>query len=802
MAGPQSLNVVGYRDFIDPQQKDKTWVLDAVKQLYDYGGAKNLLAGKKVKDIWDYAAGKHSMVKFQAMFPDKKKRIRKKGDPNRPTEEQLTNHTDMLMDKQTAISLGMDIEPLGILQQPLASAIATLQKQLVYIGFSAIDPTSNANRKMDLERMRYRPGFERYLAGAKGILGMPLQSPPPLHNSPTIDISALGLDPSKEDQLNIWASLFYKLRPETAFEVATTALMDASNFKMKLNLQKRDQIYWGVSCCKTFFSEITGMPDYDYVFPGHVYTPDSELPDFSDQPYRYIKKYHNIEQILNVIGRESIDRTVMEDIFEQYWRAAGYSDWKWDKAPIERKNKGIPLVYMEFKSFDVINVQKKRTRSGRMHSEVVPFGHRQGSKKNDPDNIIQNKWPQQTYFAYWVPGTDHILKSGKVTGLFRAKGKENKSRFTIIIEKSKEKSDVEQCMTAVDDAQRAYIKMQIAVIMAKPKGVYIDFKYLRAAAETLGSELGLDAEDLVNLFFVKNVMFGDTEDMDGQNEGNFPPFREIPGGIGAEVAEYLAIIKDAHDRIARLTGFNDALTGQTPNSDALVGIQKLMLQSSINNLHYAQQAAKRLTEATVETWAPMIQFICRPENKNTEARKALENIIGAYKVDIIRDMDDLSIHQFGLVVTDAPDEEAQAELKQLLYALLQGQRIELSDFFLVRRVMNYKDAEQILVLKERQKAMQQQQLEQSRISAITEAAQTKEQGQNQRLAMTVQGDLQQQQMKNQGQVDIEALRGRLQLMIKQLETDLELKKKSMQGTQQTEKAITKHNLENMKDLPV
>jgi hypothetical protein len=802
MAGPQSLQVVGYRDFIDPIEKNDQWVLEAVKQLYDYGGAKNLLAGKRVRDIFAYAAGNHSMEKFNAMFPEKKKRTRKtSGD--RPTEQQLANHSTTLMDRETVVSLGMDLEPLGILQQPLASALAQLHKQIVYVQFSAIDATSNANRKMDMDRMRNRPEFEKAIGGLRHVLKMPLQLPQTMHNATTIDISALGLDPSKEDQLNIWANLFYKLRPESAFEVASTALMDAVNFKDKLDIESRDQIYFGVSTSKAYFSQITGLPDYDYVFPGHVYTPESELPDFSDQPYRYIKKFMNVEQILNAVGRDNMDEEVIHEIFEGYWKAAGFSDWKWNKAPMSRKQQGIPIVYMEFKSFDVVRVERRVTNSGRMFSQVVPFGHKNNSsKKSTPTDFIENKWPQQTYYAYWVPNTDHILKSGKVEGMFRAKGKENKSRFTIQINKTKDKSDVEQCMTAVDDAQRAYIKMQLSVIMAKPKGIYIDFKYMRAAAETLGAELDLSAEELVNLFFIKNVMFGDTEDMDGQNEGNFMPFREIPGGLGSEVAEYLAIIRDAHDRIARLTGFNDALTGQTPGPDQLVGIQKLLLQSSINNLHYAQKAIKKQVENTVQCWAPMIQYICRSENKNTQARKALENIIGAYKIDVIRDMDDLSVSQFGLKVEDAPDEQAQAELRQLLFSLLQGQRIDLSDFFLVRRVMNYKDAEQILVLKERQKALEQkEQMEKDR-DAMMQAAQMKEQGASQREAMNVQAGLQTQALKNQGQENVEAIKARLQLQLKDIENDIETRKKVLQGRQMTDKLVAKHNLDNLKGVTV
>src|SRR5688572_23425093 len=98
-----TLQVVGYRDYIDPAEKNTAWVLGVVKELYDHGGAKNLLAGKKVRDIFDYAAGKHNMAKFNAMFPERKKKVTKTNQ-GQPSERDLANHTDLLMDRQTAIS--------------------------------------------------------------------------------------------------------------------------------------------------------------------------------------------------------------------------------------------------------------------------------------------------------------------------------------------------------------------------------------------------------------------------------------------------------------------------------------------------------------------------------------------------------------------------------------------------------------------------------------------------------------------------------------------------------------------------
>lgn len=780
------VNVISFRDFVDPQQKDKDWILRAVEQHYYHGGAESLLAGKDVQEILNYASGKHDMSEFKAMFPDLPKK-----------RSELAGN---IIDKRLAVRMGIDFEPLGILQQPLAAALAVLQKQLTYVSYEAIDATANANRQKDMDIIKNRPLFEKAIQPLKEGMKMPLPPPQPVNNSPTVDISALDLNPMKEDELNLWADLFYKLRPETAFEVTIEALMYWNDFGLKTDLCKRDQVYFGVSASRTYISDMTSLPYMDYVAPKNVYCPKSELPDFSDVPFMYEEKRYNVEQLLNVVGQEQIEASFITGIYENYWKMNGYVHSRWTTAPESQKLAGVPVVYMEFKSFDVLRVERKRTRSGRMHVEVVPFAYKQNGKKNDPNDEIKHKWPQQTYFAYWIPGTDIILKSGKVLGTFRAKGRESISRFTFQIYKSKEKSDVELCIPLVKDAQRAYIKLQQAIIMAKPKGQYIDMKFLRNAAESLAEDMDLSVESLLALFAQHNVMIGDTEGMDGQNEGNFKPVMEIGGGMGGEVQEYLAIIQNARSEISKQTGYNDALTGQSPNPDALVGVQKLMLQSSMNSLYYAQKAIRHMTEQTLQSWTPMIQYICKKENRQTEARKALENIVGAKKIDVLNDMEDLPVHHFGLRVDDAPDEEAQAELRDLMLMLVRGGGMDFSDYFAVRRVKNYKDAQQLLIIKEKKRKTEARQAAKEANEAVVAAEQIRAKNKIDVVTVTAQGEIQEEAVKAKSSAELQQMKGQLMLALKQLDERIETRKKEIQGEQQTQKITTKHALELQKPL--
>src|SRR5438045_4846346 len=131
----------------------------------------------------------------------------------------------------------------------------------------------------------------------------------------------------------------------------------------------------------------------------------------------------------------------------------------------------------------------------------------------------------------------------------------------------------------------------------------------------------------------ENIFIGDSEWIDPvELQGNARPYYDMPGGIQNEADGYLAIINDAIAKIQRITGINDAITGQSPTNDALVGIQKLMLQSGINSLYYVQCAQKEQTEKIFKTWACQVQWILK--NKGSASAKTLESILSSYKVDV------------------------------------------------------------------------------------------------------------------------------------------------------------------------
>jgi hypothetical protein len=134
--------------------------------------------------------------------------------------------------------------------------------------------------------------------------------------------------------------------------------------------------------------------------------------------------------------------------------------------------------------------------------------------------------------------------------------------------------------------------------------------------------------------------------------------------------------------------------------------------------------------------------------------------IGKYNMAILEDVKDLYLHDFGIFIEIAPDEEQKAQLEQNIQMALQQQTIDLEDAIDIRMINNIKLANEMLKMK-RRKRMEQKQKEkemdfqmqmQTNIQSAQAAAEAKAQviqleGQTkaQIKQMEVQGDIQKMQ---------------------------------------------------------
>jgi len=132
--------------------------------------------------------------------------------------------------------------------------------------------------------------------------------------------------------------------------------------------------------------------------------------------------------------------------------------------------------------------------------------------------------------------------------------------------------------------------------------------------------------------------------------------------------------------------------------------------------------------------------------------------IGKYSVDILDEIKELHLHDFGIFIEMHPDEEEKQMLEQNIQTSLSAGKIDIDDAIDIRNIKNVKIASQLLKVRKRRKEKLDNKRQQENIALQAEA--------NQQAAMTSEQAKQQTAL---AKMEAEA-------KIKQLEAELEMQR--------------------------
>lgn len=770
--------------FMNPLDKmdGNAFPLAAISYYYFNTSNYYLLDDKNVTLIEEYSSGNISMIPFKKIFKSEVKRMQQNANPN------------IIDNYQTAI--GIDYSPLPLMVEKINSAVAIIDKIPIEISCEATDPLAIEKKQSDVNFLKNKPVIEADLQEIADRLNLGKVDLGATKNSAVeFSESPFGFDLNNEEELDIFINIIYSLKIETAFETALEYFKELKRINQIKKLEIIDQFKFGVSVHEAFQNDLTGLPDAGYIFPGEIRTPYSNLSDYSDNTHRIrdaaITPLQLFDRFASEIGGEKeleqiINGAKGDGMSGGYCacnniRNVPYKNWDTFR---------IYIKYIEVKTVDYIGIKKVNKKS-----KFKTF-------TTDPKDTNEKIWAQNTYGFWWLQNTDKIFGLHKLPYSQRTKGKESFQNFSTNIYKSQERSAVELSIGENKKAQIADIKLQHAVIKSKPSGSYIDIKYLRSALGGLKDETNdWSMEKLLNLAIEQNVMLGDTEDFDGQNDGQFKPIIDLPGGLRAEIVGYMNIIAAANINISRITGVNQQLTGASANEEGLVGLQKLLINASINALRYVNEAIEFQYRSLFTIWSNIIQEAISAGGKTKEA---IVNVIGSKKANIIDGLDDAPLHDIGIFVKISQREEEQFAFRNELNRQKQIGVISAADEFMISNIENPKDKWALLAVREqqwrkRQDAIRQEQFEQAQ-------ALTKQQGENSLATKNAEteGDLKEVYAKGDVESKITTLAAQLGMNEIQLKGLLRKSEQTEKNKAQTNKNIetltAKSNLEQQAAL--
>ena len=336
--------------------------------------------------------------------------------------------------------------------------------------------------------------------------------------------------------------------------------------------------------------------------------------------------------------------------------------------------------------------------------------------------------------------------------------------------------------------------------MSLPAGRYIDLHFLRNAMSGLTDEEDEKTmNDLINLALERNIVLGDTQGFNGKNDGQFKPVIDLPGGLKSEIIGYMQIIASANNNVSRITGINANLTGQ--KTEELIGLQEISIDSSINALTYCSEAIGEQDKKMFSMWTNVIKQAVEEGSKPKEAIKA---IVGSKKVAVIDGLNDVGLHEMGVMVRVLSRRQEREFFFNQLSRMVQKGQLTAADEFMVLHIDNPKDQYAFLAVKE-QKARKDEAIRQQQLFAQEQQLKVQD-GQNIVAGKQAEGQMNIQEAYAKGEVQARVLQlaADLGLRASQVEAMVKSNLQRERGAEQKDKLLSgireKSNVEQQESL--
>ena len=571
--------------------------------------------------------------------------------------------------------------------------------------------------------------------------------------------------PESKEELELHMQLTYKQGIEIAEEVAINTLLDGNNYDLIKRRVYHDLTTIGIGAVKNTFSESEGVL-VDYVDPANLVYSYTESPYFDDIYYVGEVKTIPISELKKQypkLTQKDLDEIKSEGSqnLTGGWNGGEINDNRYDSNTVQ-------VLYFNYKTYMNEVYKIKETASG---AEKVILRDDQFNPPADAEGFAKaSRSLEVLYEGAIILGTRTLLEWGIAENMVRPKSDYNKVKMNYSIVaprmyKGRIESIVSRCTGFADMVQLTHLKMQQVLAKMMPDGVYMDADGL--AEIDLGNGTNYNPQEALNMFFQTGSVIGRSFTQEGDMNPGKVPIQPLQTGAGGQKLQtliqtynyYLQMIRD-------VTGLNEARDGSTPDSRALVGVQKLAAANSNTATRHILDAGLFLTADTAEGLSLRISDIL----EYSPSREAFIQKIGGFNVATLDELKELHLYDFGIMLELSPDDEQKGMLENNIQTALSAGLIDLEDAIDIREVKNLKLANQLLKLRRKKKLERDQQMQQENIQAQAQAN-----AQSQQVA--AQAEVQKDQALFQTKAQLEQMKA--QIDQQKMQQEVELKKELM-----------------------
>ena len=592
--------------------------------------------------------------------------------------------------------------------------------------------------------------------------------------------------PEDQNELDLYMQLTYKQSIEIAEEEAINNILDYNKYEQIKKRLAYDLSVLGIGCVKTDFNLSEGVT-VDYVNPANIVYSYTDDPNFEDIYYIGEVKNMSLSEVKKQFPQ--LTESELEEIQRYPGRNSYVENTWWGQ---ETKDQ-VQILFFEYKTYQDQVFKIKLTEQGLEKTLEKP------DTFNPPpnDNFERvSRSIEVLYSGAKVVGMgNNILKWELSENMTRPYSDTTKVNMNYVISaprmyQGRIESIVSKSIGFADMIQLTHLKLQQVLSRIVPDGVYLDVDGL--AEVDLGNGTNYNPSEALNMYFQTGSIVGRSLTQDGELNRGKVPIQELQTSNGMSKIQamiqtyqyYLQMIRD-------VTGLNEARDGSTPAKDSLVGLQKLAAANSNTATKHILQSLMYLTIRTCENISlrvsDMLQFPL--------TQQSLMTSINTFNTHTLKEIEKLSLHDFGIFLELEPEEEDKNNLEQNIQIALQAGNIGLEDAIDLREIKNIKLANQSLKSKQKKKQELEraQQLEniEAQAAANAESAEKAAMAEVQKNQAMAQTEIQIEQAKSQFEIAKMEREAEIkkQLMAEEFNYDMELARLQGQVNQQKEGAI-------------
>jgi len=602
-------------------------------------------------------------------------------------EQSIQKYKDELSINGDLSYLNLDWKPVPIIPKFVDIVVNGMAERTYDIKAYSQDPYGMSKRTEYMESVMRDIETQELIKFAQDSLGINLQENPPEKL------------PDSEEELSLHMQLSYKQEVELAEEQAITTILNGNKFEETRKRLFYDLTTIGIACVKDKFTTAEGIK-VEYVDPANIVYSYTENPYFED--IYYIGEVKTIP--INELKKEfpNLDEEQLLKIKKQPNQK---SNFRYTTASTNDNNDNntVEVLYFNYKTYMNEVYKVKDTMSG--GSKVIlrddtfdpPIQEMVGQFEKIERSL------EVLYEGALVLGTDKLLKWEMSKNMMRPKSDYTKVKMNYNLVaprmyKGKIESLVKRITGFADMIQLTHLKIQQVLSRMVPDGIYLDADGL--AEIDLGNGTNYNPQEALNMFFQTGSVIGRSFTSEGDMNPGKIPIQEITSGNGGgkipvliqNYNYYMQMIRDT-------TGLNEARDGSTPDSRALVGVQKLAAANSNTATRHILNSGLYLTAELAESISLRISDIL----EYSPTKEAFIQKIGGHNVGTLEDIASLHLYDFGIFLDVSPDEEEKSLLENNIQVALGQQMIDLEDAIDLRNIKNVKLANQLLKVRRKKK---------------------------------------------------------------------------------------------------